>query len=146
LNLEGKELDLTAPALAGGPPLAVGSLKGKAVIVYYWASWNDLAGTDFGKIKLAVGPYAGKVDVVTVNLDQNAADATAFLRANPMPGTHLYQPGGLESPLAVRYGITALPVMFVVGPDGKVVTRTAQASTVDEELKKILKVEEKKDK
>jgi hypothetical protein len=52
-------------------------------------------------------------------------------------------PGGLESPLAVQYGITALPVMFVIGPDGKVVTRHAQASTVDEELKKVFKTPEK---
>jgi hypothetical protein len=146
LSLEGSVLDLTSPTLAGGPAFTMASLKGKVAIVYYWASWNDLAATDFGKIKLALKEFAGKVELVTVNLDANAADASAFLRANPMEGTHLYQPGGLESPLAVRYGITALPVMFVVGPDGKVVNRTAQASTVDEELKKLLKGEEKKDK
>jgi hypothetical protein len=52
-------------------------------------------------------------------------------------------PGGLESPLAVQYGITALPVMFIVGPDGKVVTRHAQVSTLDDELKKIFKTPEK---
>ena len=34
--------------------------------------------------------------------------------------------------------------MFLVGPDGKVITRTAQAATVDEELKKIFKSEEQK--
>jgi hypothetical protein len=59
----------------------------------------------------------------------------------------LHLPGGLESPLAAQYGITALPVMFVVGPDGKVVTRHAGATTLDEELKKLFKgSDEKKDK
>ena len=55
-------------------------------------------------------------------------------------------PDGLESPLAVQYGIGSLPAMFLVGPDGKVIARTAQASTVDEELKKLFKTDEKKDK
>lgn len=147
LTLEGKELDLTAPTLAGGPAFDVRSLRGKAVLVYYWASWNDLAATDFNKIKLALKDYAGKAELVTVNLDQKAEGATAFLRANPIDGTHLFQAGGLaESPLAIRYGITALPVLFLVGPDGKVITRSAQASTVDEELKKLFKGDEKTDK
>ncbi len=87
--------------------------------------------------------YAGKTELIGVNLDTKAADATAFLRANNVGGTHLFMPGGLESPLAVRYGITALPVMFLVGPDGKVVTRHLQASNLDDELKKLFKAPEK---
>jgi len=87
---------------------------------------------------------------VCVNLDNGAAEAIKFLRTNPMDGTHLHMPGGLESPLAVQYGITALPVMFLVGPDGKVVNRMVGAPNLDEELKKLLKgpedKEEKKEK
>jgi thiol-disulfide isomerase/thioredoxin len=139
LSLEGNELDLSAPALGGGGAFDVKSLRGKAVVVYYWASWNDAAVADFNKIKSAMKEVAGKVELVGVNLDNKPEEATAFLKANGVGGTHLHMPGGLESPLAVRYGITALPVMFVVGPDGKVVSRTAQAATLDEDLQKIFK-------
>jgi hypothetical protein len=143
LSLEGTELDLTAPNLNGGAAFDVKALKGKAAVVYYWASWNDLAASDFNKIKLAMKDFAGKAELVGVNLDNKAADATAFLRVNPIDGTQLFMPGGLDSPLAVRYGITALPVMLLVGPDGKVVSRQVQASTLDDELKKLFKVPEK---
>jgi len=143
LSLEGKELDLSAPTLGTGAIFDVKTLKGKAVVVYYWAGWNELATTDFNKIKLAMKDFAGKAELVGVNLDSKAAEATAFLGANPVGGTHVHIAGGLESPLAVRYGITALPVMFLVGPDGKVVSRHVQASSLDEELKKLLKVPEK---
>lgn len=144
LTLEGKEFDLMAPTLANGAIFNVNTFKGKAAVVYYWAGWNELAATDFNKIKLGMKDFSGKAELVSVNLDAKAADATTFLAANPVGGTHLYMPGGLEnSPLAVRYGITALPVMFLVGPDGKVVSRHVQASTLDEELKKLFKVAEK---
>lgn len=140
LTLEGKELDLSAPPLDGGAAFDVKTLQGKAAVVYYWASWNSLAAADFGKINLALKDYQGKAELVGVNLDGKAADAQAFLKVNPAPGTHLHMPGGLDSsPLAVRYGITALPVMFLVGPDGKVVTRHVQAATLDDELRKIFK-------
>jgi hypothetical protein len=139
LSLEGNELDISAPALGGGGAFDVKTLRGKAVVVYYWASWNDAAVADFNKIKAAMKEVSGKIELVGVNLDNKPEEATAFLKANAVGGTHLHMPGGLESPLAVRYGITALPVMFVVGPDGKVVTRTAQAATLDEDLQKIFK-------
>jgi thiol-disulfide isomerase/thioredoxin len=144
LTLEGNTIKLAGPTVGGGAEFKVASLTGKAVIVYYWASWNDLAQTDFNKIGAALKAFPGKVEVVGVNLDTAAGEAMSFIKANTVPGTHLHMPGGLDSPLAAQYGITSLPVMFLVGPDGKVITRTAQASTIDEELKKLFKTEEKK--
>jgi hypothetical protein len=145
LNLEGNPINLAAPTLGGGPQFNIKSHLGKAVIVYYWASWNDLATSDFSKIELALKEFPGKVELVGVNLDQNAAAAAEFVQKNTVKGTHLFMPGGLESPLAIQYGIGSLPAMFLVGPDGKVITRTAQAATVDEELKKLFKTDEKKE-
>jgi hypothetical protein len=145
LSIDGREMALAGPTLGGGAPFSLKSLPGKAVVVYYWASWNDLAQKDFNKIALALKGFTGKVELVGVNLDNSAAEAQSFLKANPVPGTHLHMPGGLESPLAVQYGINSLPAMFLVGPDGKVITRSVQASTVDDELNKLFKVDEKKD-
>jgi hypothetical protein len=51
----------------------------------------------------------------------------------------LYQPGGLESPLARQYGIMVLPNLFLVGKDGKVVSRTVQMSNLEDEVKKLMK-------
>jgi thioredoxin-like negative regulator of GroEL len=131
--------------LGGGAQFNIKSLLGKAVVVYYWASWNEMAASDFEKTKLALKAFPGKVELVCVNLDNQAADALKFLRTNPIDGTHLHMPGGLESPLAVQYGITTLPVMFLVGPDGKVVNRFVGAPTLDEELRKLFKVPDDKD-
>jgi hypothetical protein len=57
----------------------------------------------------------------------------------PAPGTHLFLAGGLESPLATQYGILGLPNLFLIGKDGKVVSRTVQITTLETEIQKQLK-------
>jgi hypothetical protein len=63
-------------------------------------------------------------------------EAKSFLSKNPAPGVHLYQSGGLEGKMATQYGVLVLPAMFIVGKDGKCLSRNAQIGTLEEEIKK----------
>jgi thiol-disulfide isomerase/thioredoxin len=140
LNAEGQPFELASTALSNKAPFDIKSLKGKAVIVYYWASWNQQCADDFAKLKKIVGAQVGQgVELVCVNLDATPAEATKFLAANPVPAIHLHETGGLESPPAIQYGIMVLPNMFLVGPNGIVIDRNAQVSSVEDEIKKLLK-------
>jgi thiol-disulfide isomerase/thioredoxin len=138
LDLEGKVLELSGPKLDGGS-LDVSTLRGKLVVVYYWASWNPQCLGDFAKLKLLLDANAGKVEVVGINLDTTEAEARTFLKTSSAPGTHLFQPGGLESPLATSFGVLGLPNLFLVGKDGKVISRTIQVNGLEDEIKKQLK-------
>jgi thiol-disulfide isomerase/thioredoxin len=139
LDLDGKAMQLSSPKLVNpSEAFDVESLRGKNVVVYYWASWNGQCVGDFAKLKQIL--EANKdLTLVTVNLDTTAEEAKAFLTRSPVVGTHLYQPGGLDSPLATQYGVMGLPSVFLVGKDGKVVSRTVQVATLEEELKKLSK-------
>ena len=140
LALEGQEFELVSQTLGAKNAFDVKSLKGKVVIVYYWASWNTQCIADFAKLKGTLSTFGSKgVELVCVNLDNAQGEAIKFLQTTPVPGTHLYQEGGLESPPAISYGIMVLPNAFVVGTDGKVVSRNAQVATLDEDLKKLVK-------
>ena len=140
LNSEGKELELAGPTLEGSTAFDIAKLKGKVVVVYYWASWNQQCAADFDKLKTIVSANGGKgVELVTVNLDNSAGEAVNFLRGKPIASTHLYQqPGGLDCPLAVNYGVMVLPNLFLVGRDGKVVSHTVQMSGLEDEIKKLM--------
>jgi thiol-disulfide isomerase/thioredoxin len=139
LDLEGKPLSLAAATL-DGQSFNIASLRGKVVIVYYWASWNQQCVGDFARLKVLMASNANKgVELVCVNLDNAPPVAGSPLDAHTLPGTQLLQPGGLESPLAVQYGIMVLPNMFLVGKDGNVASRNAQIATLEDELKRVLK-------
>jgi thiol-disulfide isomerase/thioredoxin len=140
LNLEGQELELTGETLGANAKFNINTLKGKTVVVYYWASWNPQIADDFKKLKTLMSAYASKgVELVCVNLDNAPGDAVNFLKTNQINATHLYQQGGLESSLATQYGVMVLPNLFVVDVGGKVTSRNAQVASLEDELKKLTK-------
>jgi peroxiredoxin len=144
LESEGKPFELTARKMQGGGQFDIADFKGKIVLVYYWASENPTqCAADFARLKLLMKDYRGKdVELVCVNLDNNASDGEAFVKENAAPGIHVCntdaQPSGLQSKLALEYGIQVLPHMFLI-KDGKVVNRSAQGAMVAEEIAKLLK-------
>jgi thiol-disulfide isomerase/thioredoxin len=135
------------PFTLGGPTLNdpnvsfdVEKLRGKVVVVYYWASWNTQSLGDFAKLNLLLQAQGKNgLELVAVNLDATAEEAKQFLAKSPAPGTHLHQDGGLESKLATDYGILSPPTFFLVGKDGKVLSHTVQINNLEEEVRKLLK-------
>ncbi|MCI0640617.1 MAG: TlpA family protein disulfide reductase [Gemmataceae bacterium] len=141
LSLVGQPLELAGPRLGGGAPFDIAQLKGKVVVVYYWASYVDVCNRDFDTLKrLAAGNK--DMELVCVSLDDNAENATKFLQKVQAPGIQLYQApkdgAGLSSPYATHYGINGLPNLFLVGRDGRVLNRTLQVGDLETELKKAL--------
>jgi hypothetical protein len=135
LDLEGKVLDLSGTTTTGSQ-FNINQLHDKVVIVYYWASWNQQSVGDFARLKLLLKDYTGKVELVCVNLDNSPPEASSAVDRAAVPGVQLFQPGGLDSPLATQYGIMVLPNMFLVGKDGKVLSRNVQLATLEDEIKK----------
>jgi thiol-disulfide isomerase/thioredoxin len=140
LELPGKAMELTGPTLQGAS-FDLARLKGKEVAVYYWASNVKACIGDFAMLKQMHAAYGAKgFEVVTVNLDETQAAATNFLASNPLPGTHLFQATeqarGLDSPLAVEYGIVGLPTVILVGKDGRVIDRSIQVNELEDAVKK----------
>jgi hypothetical protein len=139
LELEGKVLDLAGSTLAG-ESFNIAKLRGKVVMVYFWASYNQQSVGDFARLKLLLSNYGTKgLDLVCINLDTNPPEANSAQDRGSLPGVQLYSPNGLDSLLATQFGIMVLPNMFLVDRDGKVTSRNAQIATVEDDIKRLLK-------
>jgi thiol-disulfide isomerase/thioredoxin len=141
LELPGKKLELSATQLQTGAPFDVAALKGKLVVVYFWASNCSQCVGDFARLNKVCDTHPGKVELVCINLDDTADQAVAYLKSTPVKGVHLYLPaakgaGGMSSPLALQFGINGLPTVFLVGRDGQVLSRSMQFTDLENELKK----------
>jgi thiol-disulfide isomerase/thioredoxin len=141
LDLPGKKLELAAPELQTAKPFDIANIKDKLVVVYYWATSCEQCIGDFARLNKIVDTHPGKVELVCVNLDDTDAQAIAYLKTTVVKGTHLFQAppantGGMSSALALQYGINGLPTVFLIGRDGRVVTRSMQMSDLENELKK----------
>src|ERR1019366_740039 len=145
LNLIGTALTLSAPRLDNGQTFDMSQLKGKIVIVNYWRSANsDQFKDDFARLKTKMQEIGTKhnVELVSINLDDDAAVARDAIAKTQAPGIHLYQTpsnnaGGLNSTLATQYGIHILPTLFMVNRDGRVTSNSLQIGDIETELRKV---------
>jgi thiol-disulfide isomerase/thioredoxin len=141
MSIEGKPWELTAQvASINGLPFSVDKLRGKVVVVYYWADWCQSAPADFAKLKQLAQAYRSQgLEIVGISVDEDQAKAEAFVKQHNPVGYQLFAPGGLESPLAQHYGLIVFPNVFLVGRDGKVIDRSLEVAGLEDEVKKALK-------
>lgn len=110
-------------------------LRGRLIIVYFWTSTSASAAEDFQTLKQLTDRYAGRgVGVLFVNMDAEPAQGRAFLSGRLTSGVHLYQAGGLDGPVAERYGLQQVPQAFLVGRDGTLLKHSLSASQLEAEL------------
>ena len=76
--------------------------------------------------------------VVGINLDYSRKDLLAYLKSKELPWPQLYEAGGFDSRYAKEMGVVTVPLLLLVGPDGKVVNKNIQAAEIEEQFKKIL--------
>ena len=139
LECEGKLLQVQGTILATGQEFKPGLLAGKAIVVYYWASWSSTLADDAKKLKDLATTYGPKgLEIVTVCLDDDAKVAGQTIQSLQLPGHHLHMKGGIDSsPLAAQYGIHVPPHFLLVGKDSKVTNKNGQAATLEDEVKKL---------
>jgi hypothetical protein len=136
LDLEGKFVFLDLPLLTsapGTPPetLDIAKLRGKLVVIYFWASWDLKYKADFATLQSLLDRFGSQgLEVLCVNMDAKIDDARRSVQSGPAPGTQVYQEGGLEGTIATRYGLMALPTMLVLDRTGKVMQHNGEVTHV----------------
>jgi thiol-disulfide isomerase/thioredoxin len=138
LDLEGKPWELTVPVTSlNGQTYNPQALRGKVVVVYYWASWCKSVPEDFARLhKLQQDLGSQAVEIVAINIDENQADALASLKNTKAPGIQLYAGGGPDGPAATYYGLMAFPHLFLIGRDGKVLDHALELSSLEMAVRK----------
>jgi thiol-disulfide isomerase/thioredoxin len=139
LDLVGKTLALKGMGLQN-ETVDTTQYRGKTVLVVFWASWASPFKAELPELRKVAEKYRDRgLEVIGVSLDNERADVDAFLKDNPLAWPQIFEGGGLEGRLAIEYGITSVPTLFLADSQGKVVNRHIRtAADVDRQLEKLL--------
>jgi hypothetical protein len=140
MGLSGEAVTLKLPLLFPTPDpeeneYNIATARGKVVVVYFWSCKCGQVEEDMQALKHLTDRFQYRgVEVVYVNLDDDTKEAKAFLAGRLNSGAHVFQKGGLGSPVAERYGLQALPQTFLVGMDGSLLHHSLPTAQVELEV------------
>ena len=132
--------DFTLPTLAG-KKFSLSQLKGKVVVLDFWASWCPDCRRDAPNVVRLYREYKGKgVVFVGISFD---VDRAAWQNAVIKYGMHYTQVSELkkmrEAQISKTYNVSWIPSLYVIGRDGKVVLGTVLSEKVKQTLRQLVK-------
>ena len=123
----------TAPefsiALMGGGSISSHELRGRVVMVDFWASWCPPCREEAPVLAQVYSEYRDRgVEFIGINLWDNAGDADVFVRQQG----HLY-PNGVDEggKIAISYGVRGIPEKFFIDQEGRIIRKFTGPMTTD---------------
>ena len=117
LALLGNELVLEGELLDGSE-FDWAAYRGKVVLVDFWATWCGPCIAEVPNVRKHYDLYHERgFEVVGISLDTKKESLAAYVEKENVQWVNLYQDGaGWKHPMAVKYGVSAIPTVFLVGP------------------------------
>ena len=115
-----------------GKSFKLSSMRGKVVVVDFWASWCKPCRAELPALDRLYKTYRGQgLEIIGVSLDQDADAARAFLRDRPVSFRNLHDDG---KKIADQYGLPAMPSSYLIDRSGTIRHVHAGFRAGDEEI------------
>ncbi len=108
-----------------GSKFSLSEVRGKVVIVNFWASWCNPCVQEFPSFIELIKRFNGEVVLVAISTDEVREDMDIFLKAFGLPKTNIHMLWDKDRAIADRYGVGKIPESFLVARDGKLLRKVA---------------------
>ncbi len=132
------EIALTDP---DGKIRKLSSLKGKVVLIDFWASWCGPCRKENPNVVNIYGKYHDKgFEVYSVSLDKDRASwLAAITKDNLSWPNHVSDLKYWKSEGAATYGVTSIPATFLIDKKGKIVAKKLRGEELENKVKELCK-------
>lgn len=142
-GFESLALGAPAPELAGRAPdgsaVALSGLRGKVVLLDFWASWcGPCRSENRHYVELYQTHRDAGFEILAVSVDHDERGWKAAIAKDRATWRHVSDLVGWKSPLAATYQVTALPASFLIDREGRIVAKDLRGAALTQELKRQL--------
>lgn len=122
-----------------GDTVKLSSLRGKYVLIDFWAAWCRPCRMENPNVVRMYNKYNDKgFEVFGVSLDRKKEDWVNAIAQDGLTWTHVSDLAYFNSEAARLYNIQAIPATYLVGPDGKIIAKNLRGASLEEKLEEVL--------
>ncbi len=121
-----------------GREITLNSIRGKYILIDFWASWCGPCRRESGKIVELYDKYKDEgFEVYSVSLDSDKKLWLDAIEKDERTWTNVSSLQGFETPATFEYAVTALPAKFIIDAEGKIVAKNLHGGELKEKIDKL---------
>lgn len=129
------EIELPQP---DGTPLALSSLRGKYVLIDFWASWCGPCRKENPEVVKLYNRYKDKgFEIYGVSLDESKEQWQQAIRHDGLPWRHVSDLKGAAGAAVQLYDVQTIPRTVLLDRDGKIIALDLRGDALAEKLREL---------
>jgi peroxiredoxin len=123
-----------------GKVFSLADVKGKYVLIDFWASWCGPCRMEYPYLKKAYAQFKGKnFEIIGISLDDEKTAWLDAIKSNGFEWIELCDLKGRQNSVAEAYGVAAIPQNFLIDPQGKIIAKNLRGNDLIEKLEEVIK-------
>jgi thiol-disulfide isomerase/thioredoxin len=137
-NIADHRLDFTVPGLKGDS-VKLSSLKGKVVLLDFWASWCGPCRVSNRQLVKLYAKYKDKgFEIFGVSLDEETGDWKKAVTKDKITWLQAIDDRGWDAQSAIKWQVDAIPASFLINKNGDVVAINLEKNELEQKIKELL--------
>ena len=136
--MTGAEAPLFAGPTPEGEEITLESLRGKIVLIDFWASWCGPCRRENPNVVRLYEQYKDQgFEILGVSLDRSKDRWVKAIADDKLTWLHLSDLKGWKSKYAQQYGVTSIPQTVLLDREGKILARNLRGPRLAQRLKQV---------
>jgi peroxiredoxin len=122
-----------------GSSVDMSELRGKVVLVDFWASWCPDCIREMPAVRQTYQKYKERgFAVIGISLDKDPQALANFVARKLIPWPQYFDGKGWENDFATKYGVHAIPEMWLINQRGEVVSTDISVEELEQRIEQLL--------